>query len=1091
MNRLAKQYFEKLDTKKNGFLTFPQVKDLFLKSKLPNATLNSIWKESLSHSCSKNGLDVYGFDVAFDLIKKHKADKKKTSAPKPVAVTPNNPSRNSSSGPPKKVDETKGAPPGGKSVTKGAASPKNTNTAPEEKKKVTVVDTSNAASSSHGGLTKPATDGVTPESSSSFGSWVAEDDEFAAFDKPQLSRNATNEEESWTVVGGEKVGSSKTAASKKEQSSSSESEKESSKAQKKGNVPQRVPESTSSDYEALHDKYLRAMSEIDSLEKKVQSLESELSDERAARQQAEERYNALAAQKAASPSPPSGGGGAGVPPAPSVGAPPAAPPVGGGPPPAPPIGGGAGVPGAPPVAPPVSGSIPAPPAAPQVGTVPSAPAAPRAAAPPSADPHGGLLAAIRQGKKLKKTEPASNDTPSSAGGGGIGGLLGELKSKAGKGLKKSHDRPAEVKKPVETLNFAQQALLEMQKRKQRRSSQSESSSAPTPEVSKEPHSSNNDNAETHQSSGESATKVSPLPPPRSVQDKKEEKISTKNSRKKNNNKKGKNKNNKKSERNDSDAAKEETSEREKEEQEELASPKRPPRPTLSGGSSSTATPATPPRPGRDKVALAKQEAESVPPPRPVKPKLTKQDSKKLLSVQSSPAAPERPKSPNVTPRKSIGEANQESHDAIAASDDGAVRRYKPGSNVPPPPPFSQTPNNGGASEELPAEGTNASKNVEKADPSTEEKTSEEALKPSKFRPGMRVVALYPFEGEVGENQLSYSAGDVFTLVSTEPGQGWWKARCASIYAKVPVGYVAENYIDVYSEETKKRVRASASMVFTQAALEEAANPSHSVPGWIVAAIKSGETIARVEYQFAAQGPGQLTVAAGDHVIVQLPENEAEDDGWCSVRLGSEAGILPTTYIKTLTESEKQELVSQASAMKPEIEEDISGLVVALYDYASRNESEMSVTAGQVLQIENKITDDWWELSSYLGVDSSVVFEESRAGLVPASYVEAVQKVGVADFDYEPEEDMGDNQLELERGDRVYVYKIHNDVWWEGTILSTDGDSEVRKGLFPAQYLVEDASESTIRQLPSPASVNIAYDASKVPHRTRRGSGIVD
>ncbi|KAI9242515.1 MAG: hypothetical protein BYD32DRAFT_362651, partial [Podila humilis] len=123
--------------------------------------------------------------------------------------------------------------------------------------------------------------------------------------------------------------------------------------------------------------------------------------------------------------------------------------------------------------------------------------------------------------------------------------------------------------------------------------------------------------------------------------------------------------------------------------------------------------------------------------------------------------------------------------------------------------------------------------------------------------------------------------------------------------------------------------------------------------------------AHVIYDYDASGPAELTVRAGDVVVVVEPD---DGSGWVACQLkGSQPGLIPASYIEI-------EQFHEAPSETPSVQQ-----VRAMYDYDAQSDLELSIRQGDVIVLTSTdCSEGWWE-GTLRGVTAQF----------PASYVEKI------------------------------------------------------------------------------------------------------
>ncbi|KAJ2696637.1 Protein BZZ1, partial [Coemansia spiralis] len=166
-----------------------------------------------------------------------------------------------------------------------------------------------------------------------------------------------------------------------------------------------------------------------------------------------------------------------------------------------------------------------------------------------------------------------------------------------------------------------------------------------------------------------------------------------------------------------------------------------------------------------------------------------------------------------------------------------------------------------------------------------------------------------------------------------------------------------------------------------------ASPAAQPPGPYGAAAAADGATASVLYDFEGDGAATLSVRAGDRVRIVAPD--ADGSGWTEVATvgagGGRQGMVPTAYVDTsqhrsasLAHSLAHSLAPSSAAQSPapSLPQQPS-YVVALYDFAGRDDDELSCAAGDRIRVVSRDIGEGWLLGALAG----------REGRLPASYVQ--------------------------------------------------------------------------------------------------------
>lgn len=149
-------------------------------------------------------------------------------------------------------------------------------------------------------------------------------------------------------------------------------------------------------------------------------------------------------------------------------------------------------------------------------------------------------------------------------------------------------------------------------------------------------------------------------------------------------------------------------------------------------------------------------------------------------------------------------------------------------------------------------------------------------------------------------------------------------------------------------------------------------------------------IAKVLYNYVSSSNTELSVKEGDEIIVLEKD---DGSGWITARLGSQEGIVPTTYVKMMNsqglisnESVSSTLVKSGKKTGPAVvprraKKPKEIYVRALYDYNAVSDFEISIKKGDIIKLIKNDQGDGWNEGELNGI----------IGQFPASYVEIISE----------------------------------------------------------------------------------------------------
>ncbi|KAG4306321.1 hypothetical protein PORY_000309 [Pneumocystis oryctolagi] len=149
---------------------------------------------------------------------------------------------------------------------------------------------------------------------------------------------------------------------------------------------------------------------------------------------------------------------------------------------------------------------------------------------------------------------------------------------------------------------------------------------------------------------------------------------------------------------------------------------------------------------------------------------------------------------------------------------------------------------------------------------------------------------------------------------------------------------------------------------------------------------SEKQVAKVLYNYVSSSSTELSIKEGDEVVVLEKDDGC---GWITVRLGSQEGIVPSSYIKIMNHQElipnentsfvpTKPVKKSGPAVVPRRAKKAKEIYVkALYDYDANSDVEISIRKGDLIKLTKNDQGDGWNEGELKGV----------TGQFPASYVE--------------------------------------------------------------------------------------------------------
>ncbi|KAI8600409.1 hypothetical protein EDD21DRAFT_377295 [Dissophora ornata] len=155
------------------------------------------------------------------------------------------------------------------------------------------------------------------------------------------------------------------------------------------------------------------------------------------------------------------------------------------------------------------------------------------------------------------------------------------------------------------------------------------------------------------------------------------------------------------------------------------------------------------------------------------------------------------------------------------------------------------------------------------------------------------IAHHGYDAEK-EDELSLEIGDVIS-VSDMSDPGWWVGERVK---DGKAGWFPSNFVDPYEEPTE----AAAAPTDSHAEPSEGAAPAAAAEESAPPAPKNeGPMLARVEYDYEAKEPGELSLEAGRVVTVL----DSSDAAWWKGDLNGKIGTFPSNYVKLIEKKEEE------------------------------------------------------------------------------------------------------------------------------------------------------------------------------------------
>ncbi|XP_055386601.1 cytoplasmic protein NCK1 isoform X2 [Condylostylus longicornis] len=232
-----------------------------------------------------------------------------------------------------------------------------------------------------------------------------------------------------------------------------------------------------------------------------------------------------------------------------------------------------------------------------------------------------------------------------------------------------------------------------------------------------------------------------------------------------------------------------------------------------------------------------------------------------------------------------------------------------------------------------------------------------------------VVAKYDYAAQ-GAQELDLRKNERYLLL--DDSKHWWRVqnnRNQSGY--VPSNYVKKEKPSLFDSIKKKVKKGSGSKTLPNCSPSrqmESPTMSRRLPPDPSEAIGT----AIVKYNYQAQQADELSLTKGTRILIL----EKSNDGWWRGQSGNSVGWFPSNYTTEECENDG-ELHTYAMA------ENVLDIVVALYNFTSNNDQELSFEKGDRLEIIDRPSSDpdWYKARNNQG----------QIGLVPRNYLQELSE----------------------------------------------------------------------------------------------------
>jgi len=211
--------------------------------------------------------------------------------------------------------------------------------------------------------------------------------------------------------------------------------------------------------------------------------------------------------------------------------------------------------------------------------------------------------------------------------------------------------------------------------------------------------------------------------------------------------------------------------------------------------------------------------------------------------------------------------------------------------------------------------------------------------------------------------------------------------------------------------------------------------------------KKVESVARVKamFDYEAAEENELTLKGGVDIVTVLAK---DDSGWWKGELYGRVGLFPANFVEDFTAepvdgaNRSDSSTITGSAVIVAAQPPVQHLRVRVaFDYEPKEDNELLLKAGEIVQVLDKDPSGWWtgSIGDRRGLfpENFVVFIDEDSDMVEAP-IDRVKAL----FEYEAKED---NELSFHIGDVIDVFKKDPSGWWTGELNG-------RIGLFAENFM---------------------------------------
>lgn len=300
-----------------------------------------------------------------------------------------------------------------------------------------------------------------------------------------------------------------------------------------------------------------------------------------------------------------------------------------------------------------------------------------------------------------------------------------------------------------------------------------------------------------------------------------------------------------------------------------------------------------------------------------------------------------------------------------------------------------------------------------------------------------VLAKYDYIAQ-GNQELDMRRNERLLLL--DDSKHWWRVQ----NSRNQTGYIPSNYVrrekPSIFDSIKKKVKGSSNTTCKTLPANTNSPTNHTSQHHTSLKIsKSNEptpqeaiSSAIVKYNYQAQQLDELSLVKGARILIL----EKSGDGWWRGQSGNKIGWFPSNY----TQEEIEDAHTYCMA------ENILDIMVALYTFKAQNDTELSFSKGERLEIlDRPATDpDWYKARNTQG----------QIGLIPKNYLVELSQYLTQDVQQQ-QQNKANNITVNEQYEKEREY-LKSQPWFKGQISRADCDAMLSEKGVDGDFLIRES-----------------------------------